>query len=125
MIHFIGVRRNHVYALLLVLTLFGVSCSEDNSPIEPTKDEDLKGVFISGTAKSQQGVPAATYWNNGTPVNLVVTSPIYSSTGIGMTVSGSDIYVCGVMFGGPNVPVYWKNGEATILTGYGQANEIA
>ena len=52
----------------------------------------------------------ASYWKNGTPVNLVA-SPSSNSDAEGIFISGSDIYVSGSEnINGFDVATYWKNG---------------
>jgi len=64
-------------------------------------------VYIAGIAHN-----AATYWKNG-----VATALTNGSMALGITVSGSDVYVAGVSsLNGTNVATYWKNGVATTLT---------
>jgi len=64
-------------------------------------------VYIAGIANN-----AATYWKNG-----VATTLANGSMALGITVSGSDVYVAGVSsLNGTNVATYWKNGVATTLT---------
>jgi hypothetical protein len=64
-------------------------------------------VYIAGIANN-----AATYWKNG-----VATTLANGSMALGITISGSDVYVAGVSnLNGTNVATYWKNGVATTLT---------
>ena len=64
-------------------------------------------VYIAGIAHN-----AATYWKNG-----VATALTNGSMALGITVSGSDVYVAGVSnLNGTNVATYWKNGTAITLT---------
>ena len=134
MIHSKGVRNTYLYlpVLLLALTLF--SCFEEvkisPSSDPPPKGKNEKGLYIGGTAMNENGIPVASYWKNGVPINLSATYPdavFYNSVGFGMAMSGNDVYVCGVLYTSKgNIPVYWKNGEPVILTpGTGQATGIA
>lgn len=58
----------------------------------------------------------ATYWINGTPVNL--TAPQSSGTAAeSLFVIGSDIYVSGYQtLNGINIATYWKNGNSNLLS---------
>ena len=134
MIHSKGVRNTYLYlpVLLLALTLF--SCFEEvkisPSSDPPPKGKNEKGLYIGGTAMNENGVPVASYWKNGVPINLSATYPdavFYNSQGFGMAMSGNDVYVCGVLYTSKdNIPVYWKNGVPVILTpGTGVATSIA
>jgi hypothetical protein len=124
MINLKGVRNAYLYASLLVLALTLISCFEETK-VPPSYDppgigKDVKGVYISGTAMSDNGTPVASYWRNGVPVNLTATyldAIVYNSAGFGMAISGTDIYVCGVLITSKgNIPTYWKNGTPVILT---------
>jgi hypothetical protein len=66
-------------------------------------------VYISGYAN---GSPC--YWKNG----KMVTLPGTYSLGVGIAVSGSDVYVVGYSTTDQNLQVatVWKNGDATLLT---------
>jgi hypothetical protein len=134
MIHSKGVRITYLYlpVLLLALTLF--SCFEEvkfpPSSDPPPKGSHEKGLYISGIAMNEQGIPVASYWKNGVPINLSATyqdAIVYSSSGFGMTMAGNDIYVCGVLYTSKgNIPMYWKNDVPVILTpGNGEATAMA
>src|SRR4026207_974355 len=102
MIHFKRVRKAYHYSALLVLALTLLTCSEEVEPQDdPTPEEILKkGVYISGVSRNKDGNPVATYWINNEPVNLAAYHPnavVYTSSAFGMTLSGNDIYVCGVL----------------------------
>ncbi len=134
MIHSKGVRNTYLYlpVLLIALTLF--SCFEEvkmpPSSDPPPKGKNGKGLYIGGTAMNENGVPVASYWKDGVPINLSATyqdAVFYNSVGFGMAMSGNDVYVCGVLYTSKgNIPAYWKNGVPVVLTpGTGQATAIA
>jgi len=81
---------------------------------------DIRGLFVSdkdvylvGNSSDYYG-NTATYWKNGLRVQLAPDNP-YSSFGNAVYVSGSDVYVGGLM--GDSGPAYWKNGVQVSLPG--------
>ena len=70
-------------------------------------------IYLSGTSTLSLTAGAASYWKNGT---MVQVSSI-NSYGNAIAVSGSDVYVAGITEAGitPNA-AYWKNGVATQLS---------
>jgi hypothetical protein len=79
-------------------------------------------VYFVGSA-SDQGT--ATYWRNGTAVEL---TPNQISTANSITVVGDDVYIAGAIMGPDRLPraTYWKNGVAVPLEStYSVANAIA
>ncbi len=132
MIHLKRVRKAYHYSALLVLALTLVTCSEEiERQDDLTPEESLKkGVYISGVGRNKDGNPVATYWINDEPVNLAAYHPngvVYNSAAFGMTLSGNDLYVCGVLYTSQgDFAVYWKNGVPVMLTpGNAQASAIA
>jgi hypothetical protein len=134
MMHSKGVRNTYLYLLVLLIALTLFSCFEEvkmpPSSDPPPKGKNEKGLYIGGTAMNENGVPVASYWKDGVPINLSATyqdAVFYNSVGFGLTMSGNDVYVCGVLYTSKgNIPTYWKNGQAVILTpGTGQATGIA
>ncbi|HSZ86892.1 MAG TPA: hypothetical protein VK787_12740 [Puia sp.] len=78
-------------------------------------------IFVSGSdvyAVADEVVnnfSVASYWKNGTPVNLV-TSPSSNSDAEAIFIFGSDIYVSGSQnINGFDVATYWKNGVAKVI----------
>ncbi len=78
-------------------------------------------IYIIGTSivTNNTGAPAAEYWKNGTRINLSQNMPNLIRAGAaGVAISGSDVYVCGVVSTGPldtMTAVYWKNGQINYL----------
>lgn len=103
----------------------------------------VSGIFVAGGSvyvaggsnEYYSGVPSsyqsAQYWDQGVATNLVdnlVDSIGGNIIGLpnttGIYVSGTDVYLAGVVSGtGAYAAVFWKNGVATIL-GNGSANSI-
>ena len=65
-------------------------------------------VYISGASGG-----TAVYWKNGVQTNLNTDS--ITSSGDGIFVSGTDVYVSGVC-AGTSTPCYWKNGTRKLLS---------
>jgi hypothetical protein len=134
MMHSKGVRNSYLYISVLFSALTMFSCLDEvkmsPSTDPPPRGKDNKGIYISGTGKDTNGGVVATYWKNGVPTNLFATYPdavVYNSSGFGMTISGNDIYVCGILYTSKgNYPIFWKNGHPTVLgPGNGEATAIS
>lgn len=75
-------------------------------------------VYIAGSSKTYNQIgynskTAAVYYKNGVEVNLTAdTTGISDAFTTGLTVSGTDVYVCGYL---DNHAVYWKNGKIVYL----------
>jgi hypothetical protein len=77
------------------------------------KDGDI---YLTGTTNTD-----AVYWKNGVIATLPVPSGATSPTTTGISVVGTDVYVCGwyVSAVSRNTACYWKNGILTSFTDSG------
>ena len=85
-------------------------------------DDELSGLLISGTDLyaygSTFGGDNAIYYKNNQPVKFQLPANTAVASITGMYISGQDVYACGFLVNNDSlVPVYWKNGILTMLTG--------
>lgn len=76
----------------------------------------IKDLAIAGTDVYASGVCAGRpcYWKNNTVYEL--SSPLNSGDGLGITTSGTDVYVAGYLRNSAGYQsAYWKNGDAPVL----------
>jgi len=79
-------------------------------------------VFVCGNFRNNSGPanPQATYWKNGTQVNLPSPTTFVNSTSNSIFISGSDVYVAGFASSNGSSAteraILWKNGTANILS---------
>ncbi len=87
-------------------------------------------VYVCGAEQMTNGVFLATYWKNGSAVNLpndVVTNSTNGSQNAiasGIVVSGSDVYLSGVLTYTYDTAVYWKSGVIYYVATPALANSI-
>jgi hypothetical protein len=90
--------------------------SQAPSPANPT-------IYVAGSIGDR-----AVVWKNGRPSYLTLSSGYHGSQALGMTVSGSDVFVAGLQSTDTGAaPTYWKNGSPVILPSHygGAAFSIA
>jgi len=92
----------------------GAASSVTNSPDSFVtsviiNDADVLEAGVSNAANNQS---VATYWKNGVQTQLTDGSTY--SDALGITASGSDVYICGDNLGGK--ATYWKNGNPVQLS---------
>lgn len=102
--------KNTLVLLTAILVLFQTSgCKKEST----TQTPKTPVVYIAGT--TQTGTKTlATYWKDGTPT--VLSSGVNNEVGLGIYVSGTDVYVCGYETSTSTLAKYWKNGVAVPLT---------
>ena len=110
--------KKSIFIFIFLATLI-VACKKSHPTINISADF-TKGynLYISGTLAGN-----AVYWKNG---NAIFLDSFATATGI--TVSDTDVYVCGYLNrGSDSYAVYWKNGKRFQLTNSGKAylNAIA
>jgi hypothetical protein len=87
-------------------------------------------VYIAGSEQMSNGVFLATYWKNGQAVNLPndvvtnLTNGTQNGIATGIYVSGSDVYLSGVLAYSFDTAVYWKNGVIYNVATPALANSI-
>lgn len=72
-------------------------------------------VYVAGYVTGAKG-PVPVYWKDGKLVYL--TDIPYGATkarASNIAIVGSDVYVSGAILSSDNIPVYWKNGTASVL----------
>lgn len=80
-------------------------------------------VYIGGGVNDSLGNTHACYWKNDLYIPL--TNAYKESAVNAIAVAGSDVYAGGHIYDGEEyVPVYWKNGVMTRLSGEGEVNAI-
>jgi hypothetical protein len=73
-------------------------------------------VYYVGEYWSEGGYPRAFFWKNGTKTDLTIPAGTDSSRALGITFSGSDVYILGLYFDNDtssSTVCYWKNGTKT------------
>lgn len=75
-------------------------------------------VYVAGSMIGADGLPRATYWKNGTPINLNANYSVANA----IVVHGNDLIIAGTI--SYDSAAYWKNGIVKYL-GQGHANAIA
>jgi len=80
-------------------------------------------VYIGGGVNDSLGNSHACYWKNDLYIPL---SNSYKESAVNaIAVAGSDVYAGGYIFdGATRVPVYWKNGVMTKLSGEGEVKGV-
>lgn len=79
-------------------------------------------VYVAGSVRKSDGVNTAVYWKNGNKI-VLNNDPNKHSYAFSMAVSGSDVYIGGVV---DNLtPCYWKNNANTITKLDASANYSA
>lgn len=92
-----------------------------NGSIKYEYNDQLSGLLLSGTDLyaygSTFGGGHAIYYKNNQPVMFQLPANTAVAVINGMCISGHDVYACGfLVIGSSALPVYWKNGQLTILT---------
>ncbi len=96
-------------AVVLIAIALALACGGRNKAT-------ITDVYVAGQTFTAANTSVATYWKNGTPVNL--TDGSHWAVAYSIFVSGSDVYVAGIEAGDTNhwIAKYWKNGAAVALT---------
>jgi hypothetical protein len=92
-----------------------------NGSIKYQYDDGLNGLIVSGQDLYAYGSTFdgsyAIYYKNNQPVKFQLPPNNAVASIAGMCISGHDVYACGFLVNNNSVlPVYWKNGQLTILT---------
>jgi hypothetical protein len=91
-----------------------------NGSIKYQYNDDLNGLIVSGqdlyTYGNTFGGDSAIYYKNNQPVKFQLPANTDVASITSMCISGHDVYACGFLVNNNAVvPVYWKNGQLTIL----------